>query len=135
ACPSRLIDLVVAHWAALGGVYLRVGTYFAPVEPPRALVHGDSVRIAIAHHEDLRTCLLHPLGKEISVGNRVRAIRLGMNAKNLPAQIVRVRRRLLRIPWRLARPFVEWRVTRMKGIRVVTRAHEQIAMRVERDRA
>src|SRR6267378_6410140 len=83
----------------------------------------------------LPICFGRAFRKQIPVGNRVRAVRLWVNANDLAAQIVRVRGRLLRVPRAAAGAFVERGVLGRERIGVVAGGQVEIAARVERDRA
>jgi len=89
----------------------------------------------MAHRVDLGPRFGRAFRKQIPVGNRVRAVRLWVNANDLAAQIVRVRGRLLRVPRVAAGAFVERGVLGRERIGVVAGGQVEIAARVERDRA
>src|SRR5207237_102302 len=73
--------------------------------------------------------------KEIYLGYGVGTVGLGMDADDLPAQVVGVRRRFLRVPRHPAWSFVDGCVTGSERIRVVAGRHVEIAFAVEGNRA
>src|SRR5439155_22254333 len=90
---------------------------------------------AVAHRVNLRSRLLSPRRKEISLADRVCTVGLGMDADDFAAQIVRVGGRFLRVPWKTPWPFVDGCVAGGEGIGVVAGGDVKIAFVVEGDRA
>src|SRR5688500_4276563 len=80
---ARLTDLVLPRGALASRVDVRVGTDVAPVDETRETIHRDPVRIAMSHRIDLGAGAGRAAGKEVSFGNRVRTVRLGMNPDDL----------------------------------------------------
>src|SRR2546426_5731833 len=89
----------------------------------------------MAQRIDLGARLRSPGRKQVSRWDGVGAVRLGMDAKDLAAQIIRVRRRFLRVPRHPAGALVDRGISRGEGIRVVPGGEVEIALSVERDRA
>src|SRR6266481_6061789 len=85
--PARLIDLVVAARSASDRVDVRVRTDFAPVDETGVFIDRNPIRIAVAHRVDLGPGLRRAFWEEVSIRDRVRAIRLGMDADDLAAEI------------------------------------------------
>src|SRR6266550_2327043 len=135
AGAARLVDFVVTARPTSDGVFIRVGTDVAPVQESGMRVDREPIGIAMPHRVDLGPCLRRSFRKEISVGDGVGAVGLGMDADDLPAQVVGVAGRFLRVPRYTARPLVERGVSAGEWIRVVAGGHEEIALAVEGDRA
>src|SRR5438045_5737692 len=93
--PARLIDLVVAARSPSDGVDVRVRTDLAPVDETGVFIDRNPIRVAMAHRVDLGPSLWRAFGEEISIRDRVRAVRLGMDADDLAAQLGRCPRRFL----------------------------------------
>src|SRR5688572_4739003 len=135
ACLTCLTDFIVAARAAPGRVDICIGTYLAPVDETCARVHRHSVRVAVAHRVDLGTGLRRALREKVSLGDGIRPVRLRVNSNDLAAQVIRVCRRFLCVPWSTARPLVDGSVTRREGIRVVAGGEIEVAFAVEGDGA
>ena len=89
----------------------------------------------MAHRIDLGSRLCRAFGKEVAVGDSVRAVGLRMNSNDLAAQVIRVSGRFLRVPGHPARALVDRRVARGERIGVVPGGQVEIARAVEGDRA
>src|SRR5438552_2927076 len=95
--PASLIDLVVAARSPSDRVDVRVRTDVAPVEETAVFIDRDPIRVAMAHRVDLGPSLRRAFWEEVSLRDRVRAVRLGMDADDLAAQIIRVPGGFLRV--------------------------------------
>src|SRR5258706_307279 len=87
------------------------------------------------HRVDLGPRLRRSFRKEISLGDCVRPVGLGMNANYLAAKVVRVAGGLLRVPRHVPWPFVDGSVARGERIRVVAGGDVEVALGVEGHRA
>src|SRR5258705_12778657 len=87
---ARLTDLIVPARSASHRVDVRVRTDFAPVEETGVLIYRDPIRVAMAHRVDLSPSLWRAFREEVSIRDRVRAVRLRVDTNDLATQIVRV---------------------------------------------
>ena len=132
---ASLIDLIVAARSASDRIHICIGTYFAPIEESGVLVHGDPIRIAVAHRVNLRSRLRCSWRKEISRGDGVRPVRLRVDADDLPAQIVRVSGRFLGVPWQMSWTLVDGCIAAGERIGVVAGGDIEVSLGVEGDGA
>src|SRR6058998_2891291 len=75
---AGLIDLVVPAWPASRRVRVRVRANLAPVDETSVLIHGNPIRVAMAHRIDLGSRLCRAFGKKVPVGGSVGAVGLRM---------------------------------------------------------
>src|SRR6266550_4005245 len=130
----RLTDLIVPARSPSDRVDVGVRTDFAPVEETGVFIYRDPIRVAMTHRVDLGPSLRHAFREEVSIRDRVRAVRLRVDANDLAAEIVRVRRRLLRVPWHPTGSLVDRRIPAGERIGVVAGGQVQVAGTVEGNR-
>ena len=116
AGPAGLVEFLVAARPDVGIVGPIVGPDFTPVDVTGAAVDRDAPRVSMAHRVDLGPRPGRARRKEVAGGNRVGAVGLGMNAEDLAAQVVRVRRAPLIVPRRPAGAFVRLRTAAVGGV-------------------
>src|SRR4029434_3075553 len=78
---------------------------------PGARVDRHAPRIAAAHRKDLGPRLRRAGRKEVALREFVSAVRFRTDPNDLAVETVRIRRRLLRVPWRAAFALVDRRIT------------------------
>ena len=98
-------------------------------------VHGDPIRIAVAHRVNLGSRLRRSGWKEVPCRDSVSPVGLRVDANDLPTQVIGVPGRFLGVPWHPSRPFVDRSVASSERIRVVAGGQVEIALGVEGDRA
>src|SRR5688500_6019143 len=91
ASAAGLAYFVVAPWAPPYRVLARIGTYVAPVDETGWRVHRDPIWVAVTHRVDLRSGLRRARREEVSLGDGVGTVGLGVDADDLAAQVVGVR--------------------------------------------
>ena len=132
----RLIDLIVAARSP-SAFAASIRPNLAPIDDSRDLIHAHAPGIAAAHAVNFRTCVRRAGREKIALGNFIGAVWLRTNADDLSAQVVGIRRRLLRVPRLLAFAFVERRVAFGIAVRVSVIAGGDVnaAVRAKLDRA
>src|SRR5213594_2955765 len=108
---SRLIHFVEAGRPAAWIWPTRIRSDVAPIKTAAVLIHGNTEWIATSHHIDFGPRGGRAGREQVSFRDRVSAVRLGVNAIDFAAQIVRVGGGFLRVPWRTPGPLVDGRVT------------------------
>ncbi len=135
ARPGDAVELDLAGRSPRGVRGTGVRAVVAEVHDAGGPVHAHPERVAKAHGVDLGAGPGRARREEVAAGDRVRAVRVHLDAQHLAAQVVGVAGGTLRVVRGVAGgPLVDRGVAvGGEGVRVVARRQVQVALRVEVD--